>query len=135
MRLSAKPITTFNGLNSFVLGNQWQIRASEANTLYFQLVDLDQKNLRYIPLVVAGSPPILPIMTVTFPSIDDSAILNIVATQVNSADGSLWQVDLTDMQVPGSGNVVFALNENGVIRRFSVINMLTVEFPGNDGDC
>jgi hypothetical protein len=128
MRLSAKAITTFNGINSFVLGTQWQIRAGEPNTLYFQLVDLDQANLRYIPNAGAT-------MVVTFPSIDDSAVINVNASQVDAADGSLWSVNLTALQAPFSGNVVFALTEGSVTRRFSVLNAISVEYPTNNGSC
>ena len=132
MRISAKAISTFNHVNSFVLDSQWQIRAGEANTLYFQLVDLDQSHkcpFRYIAALRGTT------LTVTFPSIDNSAIITVNATMADPADTSLWYIELTDAQVPSSGNVNFALTEGSVTRRFSVLNFMSVEFPGNNGSC
>lgn len=129
MRLSTKIVINYASINSFDYGNQWTIRANEPNTLYFQLVDLDRASLRYIPI---GSTPGV---VVKFPSIDDSAELAITATAVSAADGSLWKLDLTSLQVPSSGNVVFEFTEGGVTRRFSLLSGIAVEYPGNDGSC
>lgn len=129
MLLSAKIIKNYNNINNFFYGNEWIIRAGEANVLYFQLVDLNQDKLRYIPAVGAT-------MSVKFPSIDDSAVLNITATMVASSDDrSIWSVSLASNQVPASGNVVFTLTEGGNSRKFHIINGIAVEYPGNDGSC
>lgn len=134
MRLSARAITTYNGINSFGFGNQWQIRAGEPNTLYYQLVDLDQIDLstkaplRYIPASGAT-------MQVKFPSIDDSMTLLITAAAVSASDGSLWSVPLTALQTPASGNVIFSITEGSVTRSFSGLNILNVELVGQDGSC
>lgn len=136
-RISAKPIVNYANINNFDFGNQWTIRAGDPNTLYFQLVDLDitdstpcKAALRYMPQPV--SPPA--IITVTFPSIDDDTQIQVNATQV-AGDASIWMVSLTPAQIPGSGAVQFALNVDGVIRRFGVLGMISVEYPDNDGSC
>lgn len=137
MRLSAKPIVDYTNINNFDFGNQWTIRAGDPNTLYFQLVDLDKVDntpckapLRYMPQPVA--PPA--VVTVTFPSIDDATQITATATQV-SGDPSIWSVTLAPNQIPGSGNVQFALTVDGTIRRFGVQGMISVEYPDNDGSC
>lgn len=143
MRLGAKVVKNYANINNFSYANQWEIRSAEANSLYFQLVDLDmvdcssKQPLRYIP-TPAGNPsppPAAPTVSVTFPSIDDANQLTIAAVQVDTQDGSLWRVDLTNLQIPSSGNVVFTVTDNGVTRKFSMLNFLTVENPGNDGCC
>lgn len=138
MRISAKPIVNYANINSFSFGNQWMIRAGDPNRLYFQLVDLDQTDntmckapLRYLAQPTGADPIVI---TVTFPSIDDATQIQVQATQV-TGDASLWYVDLTAAQIPGSGAVQFAINDNGIIRRFGVLSMISVEYPDNDGSC
>jgi hypothetical protein len=134
MKLSARVVKNYANINSFDFGNQWEIRADEPNTLYFQLVDLDRSSkdagpLRHIP---QGS---VITLNVLFPSIDDAEELEIAAAAVSAADGSLWKIDLAADEVPASGNVIFELTIDGTLRRFSLINGITVEYPGNDGSC
>lgn len=131
MRLSALPITSFNGINSFCTGNQWTIRGGDPNTLYFQLIDLDVNCAgscgcpqRYIP--AAGSTVIA-----TFPSIDCNNTIRITATQ-NAQDGSIWSIPITSVQRPSGGAVKFSLSSAPNTWNFSVINMLGVE-PLNGG--
>lgn len=126
MRLSAKSLLNFNSVNSYTPANQWTIRAGETNTLYFQLIDLDQAGLRYIA-GVGGSASV----QVTFPSIDDSQVISVAAV-ANANDASIWSVSLSSVQVPNSGNVQFAVTETST-RRFSVTNMISVEYPQNVG--
>lgn len=134
MRLSAKVILNYANINNFDYGNQWTIRAGDPNTLYFQIVDLDKVDpatktpLRYIP--AAGAT-----LQVKFGSIDNSNVLVINATQVNASDGSIWSIPILSTQVPAGGNVTMSLTEGSAIRSFSVLNMLGVEYPGNDGSC
>lgn len=127
MRLYAKAIIAYNTINSFKYGNQWTIRSEEPNTLYFQIVDLDQDSLRYI-----GSNAIV---TVTFPSIDDDAEIEVTASLVNAADGSLFKIELTDEQTPASGNVRFAVEEGSITRRFTALAMMSVETTNENGSC
>ena len=154
MKLSANLIRSYNSLNSFTFGD-WFIRANEPQLLYFQLVDLDQQpwqappqaiwpniiqqstnqnSLRYLTGIGSGTTPV--IVTVTFPTLNcnDSA-LNIVATAVSASDPSLFSVSLTALQVPGSGNVIFTVQEGLVIRKFFVQDGISVEDPTNLGQC
>lgn len=133
MRISAKAIVNYATINSFQTGNQWEIRSGEPNTLYFQLVDLDQEALRYLAGIGGSNQPAG--VAVTFPSIDDAQVITATATQVDSNDSSIWKVSLSSSQTPGSGNVQFAISEGAVTRRFSVLNMMSVEYPQNDGSC
>jgi hypothetical protein len=158
MRLSANPIITFSNVNSFAIGNQWTVRAGDPLTLYFQIVDLDQSILVNIPgqnlffnvLSVgpaSGNLPGLRYMlgvgsqnqpygiTVTFPSIDNASKLQYIAVQADANDSSIWKVSIPSSQVPSGGAVQFAIAEGNSIRRFSVLNMIAVESPTNDGSC
>lgn len=129
MRLSAKIIKNYCDNNMFAYANEWIVRANEPNVLYFQLVDLDQDGLRYMP----ANAPVL--VNVKFLSIDSADVILAPASLADPADGSVWKISLGASQVPKGGNVVFQVSENGVIRTFSVIQALQVEFPGNDGSC
>jgi hypothetical protein len=131
MRLSAKLVNNYANLNMFGYTNQWFVRAGDPNILYFQLVDLDQDGLRY--LTGRAATPV--VVRVTFPSIDDSKTIQALATQVNAADGSLWQVNILPTMIPGSGNVIFSVTEGNAARSFKVMNALSVEYPGADGSC
>jgi hypothetical protein len=137
MRLSAKVIKNYANINNFDYGSEWTHRAGDPNTLYFQLVDLDKtddKNtLRYMAGIGGSNQPAS--VSVIFPSIDDSAQLTIAATQVDAADSSIWKVVLTPSQVPGSGAVQFAVTESTTIRKFSVMALMSVEYPDSDGSC
>lgn len=134
MRLSAKALVNWASVNNFDYANQWIIRAGEKNTLYFQLVDLEQcDQLRYVAGVGAGNTPVS--LTVTFLSIDSTKVIQAIATQ-DPNDGSIWSVNLSSSQIPQGGNVKFSLTQGTTIRNFSVLALLGVEYPGNDGsDC
>lgn len=154
MRLSAKPIINFANINDYTLGNQWNIRAGEPNTLYFQILDIDKAingnnqgfgifsgitpvgttaGLRYLLGIGSSNQPYG--IMVTFPSIDDAAVIQATAVQADANDSSIWKVSLSSSQIPNSGSVQFALQEGTTIRRFSVMSMLDVEYPQNEGSC
>lgn len=128
-RLTSIPLINFSNINSFTTANQWTIRAGEANTLRFQLIDLEsfQGNLRHMAI---ASPVVV---SVTFPSIDDTQVITVTAT-IDSNDASIFSISLTNVQIPGSGNVQFSVSEGGVARQFSVLNMIAVE-QINQGSC
>jgi hypothetical protein len=157
MRLSARVITNFATVNQFSYAAQWAVRAGDPNTLYFQIVDLDQVTLanisgaaliggffnvppaqasviglRYMVGVGGGNQPAS--IQVTFPSIDDAQVINLTAVQADPNDASIWKVTIPPSKTPNSGNVQFAVFEGSNIRRFSVLNMISVE-PMNDGSC
>lgn len=155
MRLSARPLLNYANVNNFSYGNQWIIRAGDPNTLYFQVVDLDQgpsnvigqpnpffgqggnlssnSGLRYM-VGVGLTPPATASVTVTFPSLDDTTVITATAVQ-DPNDKSIWSVTLGPNQRPASGNLQFAVAEGNSIRRFSALNVLGVEDPQNDGSC
>ena len=154
MLLSAIPIKTWCNVNDYVFGNQWVTRTGDPNTFYFQVVDTDQAiqgnnagfgifsgispvgttaGLRYL-LGIGGSNQPYGI-TVTFPSIDNSKVITATAIQADANDSSLWKVSTAASQVLGSGNVQFAIQEGSNTRRFSVMNMLAVQDPTNNGSC
>lgn len=134
MRLSAKAIVNYCDINDYETGNQWIIRSGELNTLYFQLVDLDQAGLRHL-VGVACDHTVPYGVQVIFPSLDDSKMITATAQQVSIHDRSIWKVSISAIQTPNSGNVQFAVTECGNTRRFNVLNLLSVEFPQNDGSC
>lgn len=129
-RLSAKPIVNFQNTNSFKFANQWAVSAGNSNTLYFQLVDLDQCGLRYIAGECVNGVPAA--MRVTFPSCDNAQAFTLVASQ-NSCDGSIWSITIPSTSTPHSGNVLFQLFEGNNIQSFTVIQMIVVQNPDNNG--
>lgn len=129
MRLSAQTLKNYQNINSFQRSSEWTIRLDETNSLYFQLIDLDQDGLRYIP---TGPSPSLQVI---FPAVNSANVITKNAIQINSAlDGSLWKVDLLDTEKPSSGNVQFVLTEGGTTRRFVLLQGLVVELF-NQGGC
>ena len=155
MLLSAKPIINWSNVNMYSFGNQWTINAGDPLILYFQLIDTDQAvqgnngffgnafsgiapvgttaGLRYLAGIGAANQPYS--VNVTFPSIDIASKYTFVATQVDSNDSSIWQVKVPASAILTSGNVNFALSEGGYIKRFSVLNMIAVQNPTNNGSC
>lgn len=128
MRLTALPLINYLDNNHYQIASNWTIR-QEANTLYFQVVDLDQAKLRYM------SEASVITLTLTFPSFDDSLVITATAQIVQPLkDKSIFKVDLTDLQIPRSGTVKFQLVEDSISRKWNVMDMLIVE-PSNDGGC
>lgn len=131
MRLSAKTIVSYANTNNFDYGNQWIYRAGDPAALFFQVIDLDKDGHRY--MVGVGNDDFS--VQVIFPSLDDAKELTISAAQVDPSDSSIWSIYLAPGQTPGSGNVIFKVTEDGLTRSFSSLNMMSVEYPGNDGSC
>jgi hypothetical protein len=144
MRLSANIIVNFANVNQFNYVEQWAIRAGDPNSLYFQLVDLDQANrcggcdnqrgLRYIAGLGLGIGQTFGVV-VTVPSIDNTKILQFQAVQADPNDASIWKIAILPTQIPSSGNVVFQVIEGNATRTFSVQNAMRTELPGADGSC
>ena len=101
--------------------------------------------LRYIPgascPMPAGSccPPANPgppvSVSVTFQSLDSNNVLTVIATPASASDGSIWSINLAPSQQPAGGNVLFSVTECNGTKTFSVLNLLAVVFPGNEGCC
>jgi len=130
MRLYSKAIINWCDVNMYTTGNQWSIRAGDPNTLYFQLIDLDQNGLRYVAGVGTANQPAS--MLVTFMSIDQSNVIQIAAQQ-DPNDGSIWSVPISPAQVLFGGNVQFQLTQANMVRNWIVTAMLCVEYPVNCG--
>jgi hypothetical protein len=154
MRLSAKPIINWCGVNMYSFGNQWIVRSGDPVTLYFQILDTDQAivsnssgaylfsgitplgttaGLRYLVGIGSQNQPYG--ITVTFPSIDRTKVLTYIAVQADPNDSSIWSVTLPASAIPAGGCVQFAIQEGTSIRRFSVNQMLAIENPQNCGSC
>lgn len=135
MRLSAVPLNNYQNTNSYMSANEWTIRSGDPNVLYFQLIDLDScgGNLRHMTGVGVGNQPV--VVTVTFPSIDDTQVITLTAA-VDPNDSSIFFITLDGTQFPSAGNVQFSVQEgSGAPRTFSVQNMLDVEIANNSGCC
>ena len=155
MRLTSTPIINFSNINNFQTASQWTIRATDPNTLYFQLFDLDNTSTspysplnsgffnaaiqtvpqRWIAGVGISNQPV--VMSVTFPSLDPSKTLTFTATQ-DPNDGSVFSITLpgytNSAQAPASGNVMFSLTQNTTTVKWTVINMVATEMT-NPGSC
>lgn len=154
-RLTSEAIINFSNINDFQTASQWIIRATDPQTLYFQLFDLNNVNQpqytpmnsgffnaaivtfpqRYIAGVGGGNTPV--VMTVTFPSLDPSLTFTYTATQ-DPNDGSVFSIILpgyTNAGVaPASGNVNFSLTQGTTVWTWTVQNMIAVETQ-NSGCC
>ena len=157
MRLTSVPIINFSNINSFQESSQWTIRASDPNTLYFQLFDLDNTvstqspfsalnggffnaaiqtyPQRFLAGVGSSNQPFT--MTVTFPSLSVGRTLTYTATP-DPNDASVWSFSLPGYANvgygPSSGNVVFSLTQGINTWTWTVQNMLAVELT-NQGCC
>lgn len=157
MLLTSVPIINYQNINSFTLlnglntinqfpiiggGTQWVVRQGEAYTLYFQIADIQQNYLRFLPL---GSPVL---MNVTFTgnySYDQSVSQNYytpaplvkVATQVApTQDPSIWSINILASDMIYSGNVYFSLTNGTQISSWIVNQMISVQDTGtNCGGC
>jgi len=131
MRLSAKALKNVDSINAWSYTENWTVRSDgdsgETVSLYFQLVDLDRDSIRYIPSALAT-------MSVTFPALDDLALITIAATVAFSDDRSIMKVDIASTQLPYSGAVRFALTDGGVTKSFVVYGFISVE-KLNAGSC
>ena len=155
MRLTSQPIINFCDINDFQTGSQWTIRATDPQTLYFQLFDLDNMSQppyvalnsgffnaaiqtspqRYIAGVGVDNQPFS--MTVTFPSLDPTKTFTFAATP-DPNDASVWSIDLpgysSSAVAPASGNVMFSLTQGTKTVTWTVVNMVAVEMT-NQGCC
>lgn len=156
-RLTSVPIINFCSINDFQETSQWTIRATDAQTLYFQLFDLDNVTTssspylplnggffnaaipsmpqRYIAGVGTSNQPV--VMTVTFPSLTVGKTLTFTAAQ-DPYDGSVFSIFLpgyTNVALaPASGNVYFSLTQGTTTWTWTVTNMIAVEMT-NQGCC
>jgi hypothetical protein len=140
MRLSAKILRNVANVNHFGYTDQATIVEGSSNEFHLQLVDLDKLTygkdsealpdhpLRYMP--AAGAT-----LTATFSSLFEDEEFQISASQPFVDDKSIWRVELTDEQLPKTGNLVLTLVENGNNKRFVVRFAINVELNDNVGGC
>ena len=90
---------------------------------------------KYIPMVKGYlSQAAAVAVEVTFPAVDDDAVIVAVAAQPYSDDKSIWKVTLSASQTPSSGAVQIKLTEDGVDKYFNVAAAVEVHLL-NDGGC
>lgn len=126
MKLNIKTIKNFSSINNFAYSSEWSIRQEDQITLYFQLVDYDQDNLRYLPTDPSYS------VSISFPTFSDPIVKT--ASQVSTLDRSVWsiQINSTDKINSGNFNVIFIEGSN--TKKFSVLQGIVVEAL-NEGGC
>lgn len=124
MRLSSKVLKNVDGLNAWAYTDQWIVRSTEgvgeSVSLYFQLIDQDREDIRYMPSLSATA-------QVTFPHLDDAQVIAVTASFPFADDRSIMKIDLAADQVPASGAVKFSLTDGGVTKTWSVSNAMRVE--------
>jgi hypothetical protein len=130
MRLSAKIIKNYINNNVWEYDTQIRIRAGEQASFWLQLVDLD-RNIRYIsPSATANLN-----LSVYFASVDDSKKINVLGTVASVDDKSIWVIQLDGSFTPNSGNLFVTFNDNGIIRKFMLLDILKVDDEFNVGGC
>lgn len=154
-RLTSQPIINFSNINDFQTASEWTIRATDPQTLYFELFDLNNVDYvpysapwnggffginqsvpqRYIAGVGSANQPV--VMVVTFPSLNAGGTLSFTATQ-DPDDGSVFSINLPGYSnigsAPSSGNVMFSLTQGTNVMTWVVTNMIAVEMT-NQGSC
>ncbi len=103
MRLGIKLLNTSATLNQFRSVDQIRISQGETVDLFFQLVDLDQGGLRYIPapgaavqVQIPRSPEVIAITTNNTRQVVDPTV-NRAAGNPFSEDRSIWMISLIDL--------------------------------------
>ena len=125
MKLNIKTIKNFANINQYDYASEWGIRQEDSTTLYFQLVDSDQENLRYLPTDASYS------VSVTFPA---STPVIKSATQASALDRSIWSVLINSTDKINTGNFQVTVTEGANVKKFSVLQAIVVESL-NSGGC
>ena len=142
MRLSAKILKNVNNVNSWIYTSQAYLSQGSANSMFVQLVDLDQSNdptneksvafpqspIRYMPLGTVLA------LEATFPNLEDEVRFTVIGSQPFPQDRSIWKFDITSLQNPSSGAVEFKFTEDGVVKTFLVKAAISVN-DLNVGGC
>jgi len=126
MRLYAKILDNVSNVNHWNYANQAYIYEGQVNEMYIQLVDLS-KNLHVAGSVSANSniemryiPQGVTSVSIEFPSIDDSEVFSIAATQPFIDDKSIWKVTIPSNKMPQSGAFKLTLIESGASKSVMV---------------
>jgi hypothetical protein len=129
MKLSAKLLKNVANVNCFEITSQWDIAEGSAQRLYFQIVDKNKDDLRYL-----SQATVIDEVSVTFLSLDEASEIIKVATQAWTDDKSVWYIDLAATEVPNSGSVLFSITEDTVESKFKVGQAIVVDLL-EDGSC
>jgi hypothetical protein len=125
MLLGAVILKNVQNVNSFQRSSQVTVRQGNPTTVYFQLVDLEQKDeygqpLRYVPSSGAT-------LTATINAMNQVHVISRVAAQPYSSDDrSVWSLTLSASDRPASGNLDLQLTEGSTIRTTTVANAIIV---------
>lgn len=142
MRLNARILKNVVDINHWQHSNQAHISEGQANEIYIQLIDLDwstksspeqssafpQYPIRYI-----SDATVLEVKA-TFLDIDDDQEFEITASQPFTDDKSIFKFDLTNEQIPNSGNLLITVTEDGTDKSIVIQNGLAVDLL-NRGGC
>lgn len=142
MRLGAKILKNVVDVNHWQQANQAQLSEGQANEVYIQLVDNDwstksspeqsaafpQFPIRYISQADAIA------VKAVFLDIDDDQEFEIVATQPFADDKSIYKFDLTNAQIPNSGNLLIVVTEDGADKSIVIQNGIAIDLL-NRGGC
>ena len=142
MRLGAKILKNVVDVNHWQHSNQAHLAEGQANDVYVQLVDLDwstkaspeqssafpQFPIRYISDATVVS------VKAVFLDIDDDQEFEIIGTQPFSDDKSIYKFELTNEQIPNSGNLLIVVTEDGADKSIVVQNGISVDLI-NRGGC
>lgn len=131
MRLGFEIIANVQNVNSFKMPSSYTLYLGNPDTLYFRLVNLDQKDAytgryqRWIPLIADYA-------TVQFASIDSNNNLSKVATQPFAADDrSIWQVPILAGDQIAAGGMTVTLVSNNQTYTLLPVNELVTEQTGD----
>lgn len=128
MRFSVKFLKNVANVNNFDFADQWMISEGSRQELYFQLVNKDKDDLRYITQAMTF------MVDVIFLDIELEDKIRVSATKPFADDKSIFKIVLSENQVPNSGNVEFVLVENGISTKFKVDQGIVVELL-ESGSC
>lgn len=119
MKLSVKALINVDNLNAYKTVAQTEANEGQPNYLHFKLIDMNRDGIRYIP--TSGSS-----LKVIFDSIDDSKVIEVIASNPFPDDRSIFKVALTSSQIPASGGIKFVLTEDGIQKSFYVSQLIIV---------
>jgi hypothetical protein len=139
MRLNAKMLKNVSNVNHWEYAEAAFVQEGQANSFYIQLVDLDKihpgeksKILPDFPLRYMSQAAVFSV-EVVFLDVNPDNQFTVTATQPFADDKSIFRIDLTEEQVPNSGNLQVNLTEDGVTKRFLVKGGIKVEMQDVGG--
>lgn len=121
MLLACRFLIDVAGVNSFEYSQSPEWYEGDSQTLYLQLIDasLDRPEEGFVPAGRRYIPVANAILTVTLVNIDSAKVVERVATQPFTQDGSIWRIEILPTDpLKGSINVKLKLEEGvGAVKR------------------